>query len=140
MTRLLTLNFFLSLCLLSYANTIIVKNSEELDNANRNAKPGDTIILQNGEWKNVTIKLNCIGTEKQPIVFRSQSSGKVLITGNSKLKLGGDYIVVNGLYFINGYAGNDAVISFRIYNKQLANNFRVTNTVIDDFNKPKRMD
>jgi poly(beta-D-mannuronate) lyase len=140
MTRLLILSFFLSLCLLSYANVITVKNIEELDNANRNAKPGDTIILQNGEWKNVTIKLNCVGIEKLPIVFRSQSPGKVVVTGNSKLKLGGDYIVVNGLYFTNGYAGNDAVISFRIDNKQIANNCRVTNTVIDDFNNPKRMD
>ena len=96
----------------SYANVILVKNIEELNNANKNAKPGDTIILQNGEWKNVTIKLNCIGTEKQPIVFKSQSPGKVLITGNSKLKLGGNYIIVDGLYFTNGYAGNDAVIKF----------------------------
>ncbi|HEV8271397.1 MAG TPA: chondroitinase-B domain-containing protein, partial [Chitinophagaceae bacterium] len=99
MTRLLILSFFLFPCLLNYANVITVKNIEELDKANKNAKPGDTIILQNGEWKNVTIKLNCVGTEKLPIVFRSQSPGKVLVTGNSKLKLGGEYIIVNGLYF-----------------------------------------
>jgi len=140
MIRLLAMIFFLSLCLMSSANVIIVKDSEELSNANRNAKPGDTIILQNGEWKNVTIKLNCVGTEKQPIVFRSEFPGKVLITGNSKLKLGGNYIIVDGLYFTNGYAGNDAVVSFRIDNKQLANNCRVTNTVINDYNNPKRMD
>jgi poly(beta-D-mannuronate) lyase len=39
-----------------------------------------------------------------------------------------------------GYAGDDAVINFRIDNKQLANNCRVTNTAIDDFNNSKRMD
>ena len=85
-------------------------------------------------------QIDCNGTKENPIVFKSQTAGKVFITGNSKLKLGGNYIVVNGLYFTNGYAGDDAVISFRIDNKQLANNCRVTNTVIDDFNNPKRMD
>jgi poly(beta-D-mannuronate) lyase len=140
MKRLLLLNSLFFSVLLSNANTIIVKNIDELNAANKKALPGDTVILQNGEWKNITIKLSCNGTEKKPIVFKSQTAGKVIVTGNSKLKLGGNWIVVNGLFFKNGYAGDDAVISFRIDSKQLANNCRVTNTVIDDFNNPKRMD
>ncbi|HMK19171.1 MAG TPA: polysaccharide lyase 6 family protein [Chitinophagaceae bacterium] len=140
MIRLLALSFFLFLCLLSYSKVIPVKNIEELNNANKNAIPGDTIILQNGEWKNVTISLDCIGTKEKSIVFKAQTAGKVLITGNSKLKIGGQYIIVDGLYFVNGYAGKDAVITFRTDNKHLANDCRVTNTVINDFNNPKRMD
>lgn len=140
MMRLLLLNCIFLTVLLSSANTIIVKNMDQLTEANKKALPGDTIVLQNGEWKNVTIKLSCDGTEQNPIVFKSQTAGKVIITGNSKLKLGGNYIIVDGLFFKKGYAGDDAVISFRIDNKQLANNCRVTNTVIDDFNNPKRMD
>jgi poly(beta-D-mannuronate) lyase len=140
MKRLLLLNYLFFSVLLSNANTIIVKNIDELNAANKKALPGDTVILQNGEWRNITIKLSCNGTEKNPIVFKSQTAGKVIITGNSKLKLGGTYIVVNGLFFKNGYAGDDAVISFRIDNKQLANNCLIINTVIDDFNNPKRMD
>jgi len=140
MKRLLLLKYLFFSVLLSNATTITVKNIDELNAANKKALPGDTVILQNGEWRNVTIKLSCNGTEKKPIVFKSQTAGKVIITGNSKLKLGGNYIIVNGLFFKNGYSGDDAVISFRIDNKQLANNCRVTNTVIDDFNNPKRMD
>ena len=121
---------------LSRATTIIVKNIEELSAANKTAAPGDIIVLQNGEWKNVTIKLSCNGTKEKPITFKAQTAGKVLITGNSRLKIGGNYIVVDGLYFTNGYAGPDDVISFRIDSKQLANNSRVTNTVINDFNNP----
>src|SRR6188768_2349451 len=140
MKRLLLIKCLFFIVMLSNANTITVKNIDELNAANKKALPGDTVILQNGEWRNVTIKLSCNGTEKNPIVFKSQTAGKVIITGNSKLKLGGNYIVVKGLFFKNGYAGDDAVISFRNDNKQLANNCRVTNTVIDDFNNPKRMD
>jgi poly(beta-D-mannuronate) lyase len=42
--------------------------------------------------------------------------------------------------FVNGHAGKDPVINFRVDKNQLANNCRVTNCVIDDFNNPKRMD
>ena len=139
MIRWVLLNCFLFFNLLLTANIIIVKNLTELNAANRKAMPGDVIILQNGEWKDVLIKLNCNGTKENPITFRSQTAGKVLITGNSKLKVGGSFLIVDGLYFAQGYADDDAIITFRIDNKQLANNCRVTNTAIDDFNNPKRM-
>src|SRR6187431_125719 len=119
MTRLPAFIFFLSLSLLSYSTIIPVKDIEELNSANKNAKPGDTIILQNGEWKNVTMILDCIGSKEKPVVIKAQTPGKVLITGNSKLKIGGQYLIVDGLYFANGYAGKDAVITFRTDNKHL---------------------
>ena len=140
MIRLLMFICLFNLTTISNATTIVVKNIDELNAANKKAQPGDVIVLQNGEWKNVTIKLDCNGTKEKPITFKSQTAGKVLITGNSKLKIGGNYIVVDGFYFTNGYAGDDAVITYRIDSKQLANNCEVTNTVINDFNNPKRMD
>ncbi len=123
-----------------YARTIPVKNIDELNTANKNAKPGDVIVLQNGEWNNVTIKLDCIGTKEKPILFKAQSASKVIITGNSKMQIGGSFLVADGLYFINGFSGDDAVISFRTNKKQVANNCRVTNCAINDFNNPKRLD
>ncbi len=122
------------------AKTIVVKNIEELNTANKQAMPGDIVILQNGEWNNVTINLNCSGTKELPVIFKAETAGKVIITGNSRLQLGGSFIIIDGLYFARGYAGDDAIINFRINSKQLANNCRVTNTVINDFNNPKRMD
>ena len=140
MQRLLLLKFLLLISALSFSNTIVVKNIEELNKANANARPGDLVILQDGEWKNVTIALNCMGTKDQPIVFRAQTAGKVIISGNSMLKLGGSFIVVDGLYFMNGYSGDDAVFEFRIDKNHLANSCRITNCVIDGFNNPKRID
>src|ERR1044072_5986074 len=97
-------------CVMSFAlscsaNTIIVKNIEELDKANQKAAPGDIIVLQNGEWKDVIIILNCKGTKEKPITFKTQTQGKVMIIGNSRLKLGGEYIIIDGLYFTSGYSG-----------------------------------
>lgn len=122
------------------AKTVVVKNDEELNKANAIAKPGDSVILQNGEWKNCKIELNAKGNSLHPIVFIAQTPGKVIITGFSTLKIGGEYLEINGLNFTNGYSGEDAVITFQINKKQLANHCRVTNTVINGFNNTKRLD
>jgi poly(beta-D-mannuronate) lyase len=140
MLKLFLLKSFICLALVTGASTIIVKNADELKKANKEAKPGDIIVLQDGIWNNITILLNCTGTKDQPITFKAQTPGKVIISGNSKLQIGGTYIIADGLNFSNGYAGDDAVITFRINKNELANYCRVTNTVINDFNNPKRLD
>lgn len=139
MIRLTLLTCTLLLSTFLFAKTITVTNADELKSANSKAKPGDTVILQNGTWMDVIMKLNCSGTAQQPIVFKAQTPGKVIISGVSQLRLGGNYIVVDGLLFTNGYSPGSAVIDYRISDKELANNCRVTNCVINDFNKPKRM-
>ena len=140
MLRLILLFVSFLLCMKSYASKIVVSNENEILIANKNAKPGDTIVLKNGNWDHVTFKLNCKGEKQKPIVFQAEAKGKVIITGNSKLLLGGNYIVVDGLYFTNGFSGQDAVIKFSINKNEIANNCRVTNTVINDFNNPNRLD
>ncbi|MBS1497179.1 MAG: hypothetical protein JSU03_00100 [Bacteroidetes bacterium] len=138
MKKILFYTFFIGALQTAMAETMPVKNMSELQQANNMAKPGDTIVLKNGEWKNVNIALNCNGTKEQPIIFKAEKAGKVVITGQSKLAIGGSFIVVDGLYFTNGFAG-DAVIKFRINSNEIANHCRVTNTVINNFNNPKRM-
>ena len=123
-----------------FAGTIIVKNAEELKMADSQAKPGDIIILQNGNWTDMTLEMNSHGTAAQPITFKAQTAGKVIINGKSSLKIGGSYLVIQGLYFRDGFAGDQPVINFRSHKERLANHCRVTECVINDFNNPKRMD
>lgn len=136
---LLIANLLLCSCF-SFANTILVKNATELRAADEKAQPGDVIVLQNGEWNNAIIALRSQGSKEKPITYRAETAGKVIFTGNSKLMLGGSYIIVEGWHFTNGYAANDAVIKFRIDKNTLANNCRVTNSVINNYNNAKRMD
>ena len=126
--------------LLSMAKTIVVKNIAELNAASKEAVAGDIIILEDGEWRDAPIVLSCSGTKERPIILKAKTPGKVLLTGHSYLKLGGNYLVVDGLHFTKGFAGDNAVIDFRIDKNQLANNCRVTNCVVDNFNNAKRMD
>lgn len=140
MKRLLLLPLLSLLTVWSYAVTITVKNINELIQADKNAKPGDIIILANGEWKDVQIKFSSKGTKEQPITFMAETPGMVHITGHSFLKIGGEHLIIDGLYFQKGYAGKNPVIEYRLNKSQVANNCRVTNCAIIDFNNPKRMD
>ncbi|MCG2617974.1 polysaccharide lyase 6 family protein [Terrimonas sp. NA20] len=139
MKRLLLLTPALLMGLSLFAGTITVKNVTELHQADKNAKPGDVIILANGEWKDAMLRLGSKGTKEKPITFIAQTPGQVLITGHSNLKIGGQYLIIKGLQFLNGFAGTNAVIEFRLNKDQLANNCRVTECSINEFNNVKRM-
>ena len=123
-------------------NSIKVTNIDELNKAIDSSEAGDQIILANGIWKDVQIKFRGKGTKDKPITIKAETTGKVTIEGESYLKFGGEYLVVEGLYFKNGFSPSNAVIDFKISSKdkpdEISNNCKVTNCVIEDFNKPKR--
>lgn len=118
----------------------IVSSAPELVAAIDKAQPGQTITLRNGEWKDIEILFEANGLEHNPITLKAETPGKVLVTGESNLTLAGDYLVVDGLVFTRGYSPTGSVISFRKDKQLLANHSRVTNTVIDRFNKPGRFE
>lgn len=118
---------------------IYVKNFDELNTAIRQATPGDDIVLANGVWKDVQIKFYGIGTAEEPITLRAETSGKVFVEGQSYLHLGGEYLLVEGLYFQNGYTPSTGIIRYKIGMDSVANNSRVTSCVIQDFTQPSRL-
>lgn len=119
-------------------NTIRVNNQEELQSAIKNVRAGDEIVLANGIWKDIQIKFYGKGTKEAPIVLRAETAGKVTIEGVSNLKIGGTYLEVRGLYFKNGYTPSNTVIDFHIDSKNIANNCKVTDCVIENFTQPNR--
>ncbi|MBT8218688.1 MAG: alginate lyase [Bacteroidia bacterium] len=135
----LTLSFFLFGCNPSgtVKNSLVVTNNTELSEAISNAQPGDEIVLANGSWKDVQIRFTGDGTENQPITLRAETPGEVFIEGASDLKLGGSYLIVKGLHFKNGASPTSAVIEFSA-DDQYAFNCRVTECVIEGFNKSQR--
>lgn len=80
------------------AHTYQVKSSEEF-NALKSLHPGDTILWENGEYRDVTIKLKAQGTEDTPVVFRAQTFGKVIFKGASSISLDGQWCVAEGFTF-----------------------------------------
>ena len=122
----------------SDSKSIYVKDIVELNEAFVKAAPGDEIVMANGDWNDVEIQFVGFGTEKQPITLKAETAGDVVIKGKSDLKLGGEYLVVNGLYFTDGWSPSDAVIEFSINQDTVANHSSIINCVILDYNKPQR--
>ncbi|MBU2870380.1 chondroitinase-B domain-containing protein [Colwellia sp. E2M01] len=120
------------------ANKLLVSDDAQLKEAIKNAKAGDNIVLKNGTYTDLEIKFFGEGTKEKPITLSAETAGKVFIEGQSSLKLGGTYLIVNGLYFRNGYTPHNSVIRFKIDDDRVAFHSKVTNSVIDEFTQRDR--
>jgi len=117
---------------------INVANIQELNSAIKEVEPGDEIVLANGVWNDVQIQFTGKGTKEKPITLRAETAGKVFVEGESSLKIGGEYLVISGLYFRNGYTPLETIIEYRIDSKNIANNCKITQCVIEDFTQLDR--
>lgn len=120
------------------AETLRVSSQDEFADAVDGLRPGDGIVLANGEWRDFEILFTGMGTPSQPITLTAERKGAVIITGRSNLRLAGQHLVVSGLVFRDGHTPTNTVISFRRNSGDLAHHSRVTETVIDRFNNPER--
>lgn len=121
-----------------HAEEFLVRTPAEYSQAAKRIGAGDVITLANGEWRDFDLVITGKGTAAKPIMVRPQAAGKVILTGQSSLRLGGEYIHVTGLVFRDGYSPRGEVIAFRRSKDDRARNSRVSEVVIDRFNKPDR--
>lgn len=112
------------------ARDIPVTDLPELDKAVKAAQPGDTILLREGEWADVMIKFKGRGTPDAPITLRAAVPGKTVLTGASGLRMGGEHLVVSGLWFKNPDPAIGDSIEFRVDSKNLASHCRLTQCAI----------
>src|SRR3989339_1502571 len=100
--------------------------------------PGDTLLIEPGIYKDIKIEIKAFGTKDNPIVIRCSKPGEVIITGQSSLKVAGEWVEIDGLYFRDGTPpAGSSVIEYRL-GDDAANNCRVTNCVVDSFNPSGR--
>ncbi|WP_282132400.1 chondroitinase-B domain-containing protein [Cellulophaga baltica] len=116
----------------------MANNVEEFNEMVKNLQPGDSIVLANGVWRDAELVFEGKGTEEKPITLTVEDKGKVILEGASNLQLAGEHLIVSGLVFKNGYTPTNAIISFRKNREEIANNSRLTECVIDNFNNPER--
>lgn len=115
-----------------------ISTVEQFNSAVKNAQPGDVITLANGVWENTELLFSANGTAEEPITLTVEEKGKVTLEGQSNLRISGEYLIIKGLVFKNGYTPTNEVISFKEDSKTLANNVRLTECVIDNFSNPER--
>lgn len=117
---------------LSFCTDYYVTNTSEIYTATGKAQPGDTLTMANGLWTDARIVFQGHGTEAAPILLRVETPGNVIINGRSNLRIGGEYLIVDGLRFIGGESPSGAVVEFR--NGGDSDYCRMTNCAIVDYN------
>ena len=111
------------------AADIFVRDVAEFDAGLKLAQPGDTLILADGEWRDADLRLRGVGKASAPIVLRAQTPGKVVLTGKSRLRIGGEYLVARDLLW-RDTAAQDGTVSFRLDSKSLAAHCRLEQCAI----------
>jgi len=91
----------------SIPDLLLVEDQEGFEEAAKSLKPGDTITLANGVWNNFEILFTGEGTEDAPIRLTAQDKGKVILTGQSNLRIAGEYLEVSGLVFKDGFTPSE---------------------------------
>lgn len=124
----------------AFAKEYLVKTPEEYKKVSTHLVPGDEVILANGPWTDFEVLFKAKGTEQAPIRLKAQTPGKVILSGQSNLRLAGEYLVVSGLVFKDGYTPTGEVISYRRNKDDLAYHSRVTQVVIDGYSNPEKFE
>ncbi len=120
------------------AASYTVSTPDEFKDTVKKLVAGDNIILANGTWQDFEIKFKGQGTKEAPISLTAETKGKVILSGQSNLKMSGEYLHVSGLVFKSGFTPSNEVIAFRTSKNDLANNSRVSEVVIDNYSNPDR--
>lgn len=116
------------------AKEYLVHNAAEIASTMALVQPGDTLTMSPGYWYDQVITIHGNGTAEAPILLRVKKPGEVRLSGNSRLRISGSWLIVDGLLFQSGScSAGQSVIEFRSsYGR--ANHCRLTNTVIIDYN------
>lgn len=119
------------------AKEIRISSAVEINSKNWGS--GDTLVFNDGIYPNQQIILRGAGLRGKPIVLKAQTAGKVIFTENSRIEIGGEYIVVEGLQWKGGYStAGKAVVSFRADSDE-AQYSSLVNCLIEEFN-PSNLD
>lgn len=112
----------------SLAKDIPVADAAAFAEAATSVAAGDTLVLKDGTWADARLKLKAKGTAEMPVTVKAETAGKVVFTGESRISIAGEHIVVDGLWFQNP-TGEEA-IELRIDSDELASNCRITNCAV----------
>ncbi|OAI55564.1 hypothetical protein AYO47_09480 [Planctomyces sp. SCGC AG-212-M04] len=115
----------------AHAAEISLSPTSDLKSQLKKAQPGDVIILDDGQWNNVRIDLHAEGSAEKPITLRAKTPGQVRLTGASRVRISGRFVVVEGLAFEDPRPEDD-VFSFRTDSKHLASDCVLRNCSISD--------
>jgi poly(beta-D-mannuronate) lyase len=115
----------------AHAEQHLVTPKTDLKKLCQKVVAGDSIVLQNGDWRDVELEFSSLyGTPESPISIVAETLGEVVLSGKIQLRVSGEHVVVSGLVF-RDCVGVDNVLELRSDDELPAEHCRVTNCVFD---------
>lgn len=84
-----------------------VSNMETFNLRVARSRPGDEIVIKDGAYQDWSLEVARSGSQGKPIIIRAETPGQVVLSGQSQLRISGDYITVSGLCFEDGLADRE---------------------------------
>ncbi len=110
---------------------------EDVGKALESAAPGDTLLVRDGVWSDVSLRWCGRADASKPVIVMAENPGQVIIEGKSSLHISGKGLVVSGVLFRNCVVDKGAVVEFRD-GDALASDCRLTECAMDSCNPSKR--
>lgn len=82
--------------------TIPVASVSELYKAVDAAQPGQTILMADGVYNDVQLRVRASGTPERLLRLMARNPGRVVFSGDARLEIWGRYMVFGGVVFQNG--------------------------------------
>lgn len=115
----------MKLILLALLASVMTSSPSKISKMELN--PGDEVVIADGTYENVSIKLPFMGTEAAPITIKAQTPGGVTFSGKSTISVEGSFINVEGFRFEKQSATNNGYLKF----SEASSRCRVTNCLFD---------
>ncbi len=122
----------------AHSETHAIDSAKQLREIRDKVVAGDEIVLRDGIYTDQHFVFSGTGTEEQPITLRAETPERVILNGTSRLSIGGDHLVVDGLFFNGGALESGSVIEFQSDEGTPARHCLLRNTAIKDYNPPEK--
>lgn len=86
-----------------------VSSAADVAQVSITAKPGDVLVMADGDWPDQAIVFSAHGTEESPIVLRAETPGNVILDGKSSVTIDGEHLVVSGIFLRDGRSSGDGI-------------------------------
>ncbi|MDC7218447.1 MAG: polysaccharide lyase 6 family protein [Spirochaetales bacterium] len=113
----------------AFTSDNVYDSEAEIDAAADSGTAGEVVVIADGTYTDFNRTFAGSGNAGSPLVIMAETPGGVIFEGRSTITVTGDYVVLEGFLFQNGYPADSkgALILSGDYN-------RITNCKIDSFN------
>nr|AAC83384.1 chondroitinase B precursor [Pedobacter heparinus]1DBG_A Chain A, CHONDROITINASE B [Pedobacter heparinus]1DBO_A Chain A, Chondroitinase B [Pedobacter heparinus] len=114
----------------------VVASNETLYQVVKEVKPGGLVQIADGTYKDVQLIVSNSGKSGLPITIKALNPGKVFFTGDAKVELRGEHLILEGIWFKDG---NRAIQAWKSHGPGLVAIYgsynRITACVFDCFDE-----